>query len=115
MKLFIYAFLAIIVLVGISCAYPYGTSFTKDVTVEDFEATKGTSGNKYLFFDSNGNTYQVGDCLMRGHFSSTDVFFTIKKLKGKRINVTGYGWRIPLLSWYPNVVRINRSYDNQDN
>jgi len=115
MKLFIYAFLAIIVLIIAFTAYPYGTSFTKDVTVADFEATKGTSGNKYLFFDGNGNTYQVGDCLMRGHFSSTDVFFTIKKLKDKRINVTGYGWRMPLFSMYPNIVRINKVYDNQDN
>lgn len=93
--------------VGVTAGYVYGTEFTKTVTIEDFEATKGESGNKYLFSDNRGNTYQVSDCWLRGIFSSTDIYFKVKKLKGKTVTITGYGWRIPFLSQYPNVVKID--------
>jgi len=99
------------ILFGSCAGYNFGTEFTKTVTIADIEATRGQSGNLYLFSDANGNVYQVEDSYLRFHFSASDVYFKIKKLVGKRVNVTGYGWRMPLFSTYPNVVRINKVYD----
>jgi hypothetical protein len=105
MKL-LFGLMFVALVLGACVGYPLGTGFERDITVTDFEATTDSSGNVYLFSDELGNVYQADDCLMRGHFSSGNVYFKVQQSKGNRVHIKGYGWRFPLFSLYPNVIGI---------
>jgi len=47
------------------------------------------------------------DVWYRFKFNSGTVQNDAIRLKGKRVRIKKYGWRIPMFSWYENVVKID--------
>lgn len=85
-------------------SFPYCTADTKTITIESKEVMTSNGNGKYLIF-TDSEVYQNTDCWARGKFRSSDLY---RKLKvGNTYNVNVYGWRIPFLSAYKNIVSIN--------
>ena len=110
-KYFILGFVGII-LIGLcftSAPYQLLTSRTVDnVLIKDKQVTTETDKktNKvistYLIFTDQG-VYRNDDSFWHFKYNSSDVYGLLDKDKHYDIKV--YGWRIPILSMYPNIVK----------
>ena len=73
------------------------------VTVKDKDRV--SDKNKYLVytFDSEGESrvFEITDSVLKWRFDSSDDYNRIEV--GKTYKFTTGGYRIPLLSWYPNI------------
>jgi hypothetical protein len=63
------------------------------------EATQG----KYLIFTKQ-EVFENTDSFWKAKFNSSDVYGQIEP--GKTYEAEVYGWRVPFLSWYRNIVWI---------
>lgn len=98
--MFIFVFLVVI---GGTCGFPYLTAKTKTITIgQKWIKTQGENKQIYMVSDINKNPYCVMDCFGRLHFRATDVY--LKMDIGSTYRVRYYGWRVPVVSGYPNIV-----------
>lgn len=67
--------------------------------------SKGDSGHEYRVFTEECGVLKVGDTVWRMHFESADVYASLKE--GETYDLITTGWRIPFLSWMPNVVEAS--------
>ena len=82
------------------------------ITVTDKERIYTGSGNssssKYLVFgdDDNGNSlvFENTDCFIRGKWNSSNIQGQLKV--GNTYKITVIGYRVPFLSWYQNIIKI---------
>lgn len=72
------------------------------VTVTD----KMVKEERYLIYSEN-TTYQISDSLLLWRWNSSDLYGQIMVGETYEIRVAGY--RIPFLSWYPNIYEVVRS------
>lgn len=99
----------IAVVVGSMVFGGYFDRETITTTVFDKERVCDSDGNggvscNYLIFTEDG-TFQISDALI-GHvrFNSSDVYGRVRTCH--RYEITSYGWRLPLLSQYPNITEM---------
>jgi hypothetical protein len=80
------------------------------ITVTDKERVNKDSDSRYLIFAEKEN----GDTIV---FENTDNWFKLKvnssekqgQLKiGEKYKLTVVGYRIPILSWYENIIKIEK-------
>lgn len=106
--------IALFVIIGI-VVFEFCTNawVRRDVTVTvDSKWVKdspmGNMGQKYLVsgIDESGNeqVYEITDNLLAMRFDSSDVYAKIKE--GKTYNFVVGGFRVPILSWYPNIYDV---------
>ena len=55
--------------------------------------------------DENANVYKLSNSVFLLHFTSAEVMMKLEK--DKQYVVKGYGWRVPFLGMYPNIVSAN--------
>lgn len=88
--------------------YAY-TSSTRQVTVTVANEARVCTGSgnsvscEYLIYTSGG-TFKDADSLISGKFSSSDLYGQLQI--GHRYTLEVRGYRIPILSEYPNILRI---------
>lgn len=84
----------------------YTTRTTTEVVVFDKERVCESGGGacRYLVF-TDDTTYRIGDSVLAGRFSSSDAYGQIRSCH--RYELVHYGWRIGLLSMYPNIVSFD--------
>ena len=86
---------------------PMLTSETITITVTDKERVMQGSGenasSKYLVFTET-EVFENTDCLVLWKFNSSDVYGQLEI--GETYQVQVYGWRIPFLSMYRNIVKV---------
>lgn len=70
-------------------------------TVTGKESVRSGKGGKFLVF-TGVTTYEVGDTLLLWRWDSADVYGRLTV--GKTYRATLQGWRIPILSMYPNIL-----------
>ena len=91
------------------------TEYTVTITDKDriTESSKDSDGNsntssKYLVFadDENGNSivFENTDCFIRWKFNSSNVQGQLKE--GHTYKITVIGYRVPFLSWYQNIIKV---------
>lgn len=91
------------------------TEYTITVTDKDriMESSEDGDGNrntssKYLVFadDENGNplVFENTDCFIRLKFNSSNIQGQLKE--GPTYKITVIGYRVPFLSWYQNIIKI---------
>lgn len=99
--------LLLVTLVGCNFWYVLGTQRETTFTVEDKErittGTGDTLQSKYLVFTDKG-VFENTDSLLNWKFNSSDVYGELKE--GQTYEAQVYGWRVPFLSLYPNIVAI---------
>ena len=84
-------------------AFPYYTS--SDVVgarVSKTERVTTSSESYYLIFTDKGVFKNVDDIRIL-KFGSSDLYGKIKE--GQLYSFSTYGFRVPLLSWYPNIAK----------
>lgn len=88
--------------------YQYGTINNVNLTVNKSERVCTSIGEdqscKYLIFADAG-VFENTDTLLHFKFNSSDIYNQMKE--GEAYNVTTYGWRVPFLSMYPNIIKID--------
>ena len=95
-------------LMMVKAGYTYGTTFNKKITVEDkFERVTGDKSSTSQVFcvsTKDGEVYHVRKSLWYWQFYSTELWSNLKK--EKTYEIKAYGWRIGMLSIYPNIVDV---------
>ena len=105
-----FAAVAGVVLLGGNAAYVYGTGDRATITVSDKERivesdSDGNTSSKYLIFTEN-EVFENTDSLFRMKFNSSDLQGSLKK--GETYQCDVYGWRVPFLSSYRNLVGCSK-------
>jgi len=89
--------------IGIYCYYTSAT--VKIVTVkEKWIKASGSSMQIYLFSDTEGNVYCIRDDPLLWKWDASDRWAKLEA--GRTYRITFYGWRVHILSLYPNAVNI---------
>jgi hypothetical protein len=102
----IWVAIAVAVLLVFAIGIPMCSSYLKhrnvSVVVNDKERVcSGNNHCKYLIYTDHG-TFKITDSLFAHRFSSSDAYGKIKRCHKYDLEV--YGWRLPALSDYPNVI-----------
>lgn len=63
----------------------------------------GKTKSKYLIFTDH-ETFENTDTILFGKFNSSDLYGSIEI--GKTYEMTVVGWRVPFLSMYRNVIKV---------
>lgn len=108
MKTYFGIFIAIIIgIIGYNFAW-YSTGTDLEITVTGKERIVESNGNKgtsskYLVFTEN-ETFENTDAIFLGKWNSSDIQGALRIDSTYQARV--YGWRIPFLSTYRNIVKI---------
>lgn len=76
---------------------------TVTATVTDKERITKQDNSYYLVFTDN-EVFSVEDSWAKWRWDSSDLYGDIEI--GKTYTFTVYGWRVPFLSWYRNILVI---------
>lgn len=101
-----FRFLAVVIILSVivfAFTFPYVTSETVTFTVTDKERVVKSESSKYLVF-TDSESFENTDCFLRFKFNSSDIQGRLKR--GKTYKAVVYGWRVPVLSWCRNIVKI---------
>ena len=75
-------------------------------TVTKVETKRSSDSDRYLIYtkleDGNTRVFTVTDSLMHWRWSSSDMYADL--LPGTKYKFGTYGYRVPLLSWYENIL-----------
>ena len=104
--------IVIILAIVVDFTYSYGNEKTYSITVTD-KQVKRSANNKiddvYMIFatTSTGETivFKNSDMLFKGKFNSSDIQGQLKV--GETYTVTTLGHRVPILSDYQNIIKVN--------
>ena len=76
--------------------------------VTEKDRTKDSDGNSDArVYTDNCGVFNVGDSLFEGHWSSADTYSSIKVDETYDFKTRGY--RVPFLSYFPNIVEVEKS------
>lgn len=92
--------LVVLLFIGMGGLYIYSASHTGQVTITVESKERGGDEKPALVFTEN-ETFEIGDSLLDGHFSSSDTYGRIKE--GKTYECAYRGVRLPLFSMYKNL------------
>lgn len=94
--------------IAISPWVAYATKGTVSFTVNDKAVVVSGDGNstdsKYLVYTTAG-VFEDEDSLWYWKFNSSDVYNQLEK--GQTYTATVYGFRVPFMSWYRNIISVN--------
>lgn len=104
-KVFAGSIFLVVILGGMALLFsPLLTSEDVIITIVDKERVVDSDGDsKYLVF-TEAEVFENTDCLVLGKFNSSDLYGQLKI--GETYQVQVYGWRIPFLSMYRNIVKV---------
>ena len=106
MKYLISAIVAIVIigLVAIDPILSYSTKSVVQFTVNDKAAVINNHDSQYLIYTTAG-VYEDSDSLWYWKWNSSDVYNQLER--GSTYTATVYGFRIPFLSLYKNIVTVS--------
>lgn len=85
------------------------TRFERTITIDSkapYSTGAGRSlDTRNLVADREGRVYGVRSAPLLLHFSAPEVFASLRE--GAAFRVAGYGVRVPLLGWYPNLIEAH--------
>lgn len=81
----------------------------KVITVTDKYIKRNGKTDIYLVVDEDKNTYKITDLFFKFKFNSTDLYNELEK--GQTYNIKTSGFRVKILSQYPNINKIEKLED----
>ena len=81
------------------------TRFEKTITVSEKYIKPGRRATHYRIIDNKKNTYEIVDSIFLLEFNSADDYAQMKE--GQTYKVSGYWFRLPLLSWFPKIYKFS--------
>lgn len=82
----------------------YLNSQQLEITISDKYIKRKGQEDIYLIVDDNKNTYKITDLFLKFKFNSTDIYNELEI--GKTYKVKTSGFRIKILSEYPNINKV---------
>lgn len=86
--------------------YSYFTSFEKIITVKEKDSMRSGKYGKNIISDTDGNVYTVENSIYYEFFTAMELFTKIEL--NQPYKVKGFGYRIPFLGIYPNIIRASK-------
>lgn len=83
----------------------------KQVSTESNKETKLVVSTYLIFTDAG--VFRNDDSFWHFKYNSSDVYGLLDN--GKRYNLKVYGWRIPILTMYPNIVKATEVKEGEKN
>ena len=83
--------------------YAYCTKDSKIITVKQKYTFDRHGFTEFMIIDDNYNHYNVNNSFWYNKWNSIEDWNKIET--NKNIQITYYGWRIPVLGLFPNVIR----------
>ena len=99
--------ITILFFIGVLIVEPilyYQTGEETTITVSEKEVVHSEHSSTYLIYTEEGEVLENSDLFLYGKYNSSD--FQAKLKEGETYKVKLYGWRVPFLSWYRNIVEI---------
>jgi hypothetical protein len=87
------------------CSYSYFTQKNKYIEVSEKYTFDSNGFTNFMIVDTKNNHYKVGNNLWFWKWDSIEDWTSIKK--GYAIPISYYGFRVPFLGFFPNVIDIN--------
>lgn len=80
-----------------------------NAVVTQKESIQYNKGNKYLVWvktdDGQKRVLENTDSILEGKYKSSELYGNLKK--GKKYKIKTYGWRIPFMDRYENIVKVS--------
>ncbi|MBU4502908.1 MAG: DUF1523 family protein [Nanoarchaeota archaeon] len=99
---------AALICVGALRSLPHFDRETYTATVTEKQVKRYNGKDKYVIFtelmDGTTKVFENTDSLIEWKFDSSDIYGGLDE--GKIYNIKTYGWRIPFLSAYENILDI---------
>lgn len=86
--------------------FPFLTSREVTATIQDKDRITKTDTSYYLIYTDQG-VYENTDCWVCLKFASSNVYGNLRI--GETYKLKLYGWRIPIISMYPNIWEIKNN------
>jgi hypothetical protein len=84
------------------CAYAIGTEEYKLIKVNKKYQFDRNGFTEFMIIDENGNHYNVNNSVWYWKWNSIEDWHKMKS--SKEIAIKYYGWRVPLLGLFPNII-----------
>jgi hypothetical protein len=101
-----FIFLVVFFLVT-SMVYSYFTSFEKIITVKEKDSMRTGKYGKNIVSDTDGNVYTIENSMFYDFFTAMELFTKIEL--NQSYKVKGFGYRIPILGIYPNIISASKT------
>jgi hypothetical protein len=82
--------------------YTYGTSDKKLITPSDVYQYDTFGETRFMIVDQNGKHYRFNNSLWYWKWDTIEDAIENRK-KNEDVEISYYGWRIPILGMFPNV------------
>jgi hypothetical protein len=84
------------------CAYAFGTAETKFIKINKKYKFNRNGFTEFMIIDDNGNHYNVNNSVWYWKWDSIEDWHKLET--SKDISIKYYGWRVPLLGLFPNII-----------
>lgn len=84
------------------CAYAFGTAETKFIKIKHKYIFDRNGFTEFMIIDENGKHYNVNNSFWYWKWNSIEDWHNLKT--SKEITIKYYGWRVPLLGLFPNII-----------
>lgn len=103
----------VIIIIALICSkiiYVYCTHSSKVVTIKTIDHKVYKDGDdvqdKYLIFTEKDGVFENTDSWFYFKWNSSDVQNSF--VVGGKFKISYYGWRIPFISSYPNIIKAEK-------
>lgn len=90
-----------------SMVYSYFTVFEKIITVKEKDSMRTGKYGKNIISDTDGNVYTIENSMFYDFFTAMELFTKIEL--NQSYKVKGFGYRIPILGMYPNIIKASKT------
>ena len=94
--------LAVVSGAGIHGAYVFSTKKQEKIYVMDTYQRVHCGSTFFMVVDGEGRHFHVGNSLWFWRWNAVEDWHRIQR--GYPLTVQYYGWRVPALGWFPNIV-----------
>jgi len=97
---------------GVNTCYVYGTTQNKIIYIHKKYQFTRNGFTQFMIVDNNGNHYNVNNSLFYWKWDSIEDWNkmeTSAEQNNKKVDIKYYGWRVPLLGLFPNIIMSDSS------
>lgn len=98
-----YSIIALVSIIILFTIYiNFFTKFTKIIIIKNIVNNyKSGKNGVNLINDTNGNVYVIQNAFLQGFFTGPELYSSLQE--GKKYEVNGFGYRIPIIGMYPHI------------
>ena len=91
-----------VLIIGGHACYAYGTAKNKIIVIDKKYKFTRNGFTEFMIIDKEGHHYNVNNSIWYWKWDSIEDWYLIKE--EQKLNTLTYGWRVPILGMFPNIV-----------